>query len=100
MFSTQSDNLSPFVRIFDIISLFAAKLEEPKLGISGKGLRGFTKQQKFRLSASAIFTDNNFKLMVFPFQRLENIVEKQENDEPAFSSFYPECFQTPISTHS
>ena len=30
--------VSPFVHIFDIISLFAAKLEEPKLGISGKGL--------------------------------------------------------------
>ena len=29
-------NLSPFVHIFDIISLFAAELEEPKIGISGK----------------------------------------------------------------
>ena len=29
---------SPFVFTFDIISLFAAKLEEPKIGISGKGL--------------------------------------------------------------
>ena len=28
-------NESPFVHIFDIISLFAAKLEEPKIGISG-----------------------------------------------------------------
>ena len=32
-------NVSPFVHIFDIISLFAAELEEPKSGISGKGLR-------------------------------------------------------------
>ena len=30
--------VSPFVNIFDIISLFAASLEEPKIGISGKGL--------------------------------------------------------------
>ena len=30
--------VSPFVNIFDIISLFAAGLEEPKIGISGKGL--------------------------------------------------------------
>ena len=30
--------VSQFVHIFDIISLFAAKLEEPKIGISGKGL--------------------------------------------------------------
>ena len=28
----------PFVQIFDIISLFAAELEEPKIGIPGKGL--------------------------------------------------------------
>ena len=31
--------VSPFVNVFDIISLFAAELEEPKIGISGKGLR-------------------------------------------------------------
>ena len=31
-------NVSPFVNIFDIISLFAAELEELKIGISGKGL--------------------------------------------------------------
>ena len=29
---------SPFVHIFDIISLFSAELEEPKIGILGKGL--------------------------------------------------------------
>ena len=28
----------PFVNFFDIISLFAAELEKPKIGISGKGL--------------------------------------------------------------
>ena len=39
MFSSQSDNCTPFVHIFDIISLFATKLEEPKIGIRGKGLR-------------------------------------------------------------
>ena len=30
--------VSPFVHIFDIISLFAAEMKEPKIGISGKGL--------------------------------------------------------------
>ena len=30
--------VSPFVHTFDIISLFAAELEEPKIGISGTGL--------------------------------------------------------------
>ena len=38
MFSTQSDNCTPFVHFFQIIYLFAAELEEPKIGISGKGL--------------------------------------------------------------
>ena len=37
MFSTQSDNVSPFVHIFDIISLFAAELEERKLAYQVKG---------------------------------------------------------------
>ena len=41
MFSTQSDTVieSPFVHNFDIISLLAAELEEPKIGISGKDLK-------------------------------------------------------------
>ena len=30
--------VSPFVHIYDIISLFAVELEKPKIGISGKGL--------------------------------------------------------------
>ena len=32
--------VSPFVLIFDIISLFAARFEKPKIGISGKGFMG------------------------------------------------------------
>ena len=31
--------VSPFVHIFDIISLFAAELEEPKIGIRSRGLK-------------------------------------------------------------
>ena len=34
--------VSPFVHIFDIISLFATELEEPKIGISGNGLKDVT----------------------------------------------------------
>ena len=33
-----SDNFTPFVHIFDIIFLFDAKLEEPKIGIWDKWL--------------------------------------------------------------
>ena len=31
--------VSPFVNNYDIISLFAAELEEPKIGVSGTGLK-------------------------------------------------------------
>ena len=31
--------VSPFVHILDIIALFAIELEEPEIGISGKGLK-------------------------------------------------------------
>ena len=40
MFSLNQKIVSPFVNIFDIISLFAAKLEEAKIGVWGKGLNG------------------------------------------------------------
>ena len=39
MFSTQSENCTLFAHIFDTITLFAAKLEEPKIGICGKRLK-------------------------------------------------------------
>ena len=42
MFSTQPENYIPicqYLWIYDIISLFAAEVEEPKIGIWGKGLR-------------------------------------------------------------
>ena len=37
-FQLNQITVSLFVHIFDIISLFAIELEEPKIGISGKGL--------------------------------------------------------------
>ena len=37
-FLLHQEIVSPFVNIFDIMSLFAAELEEPKIGIQGKGL--------------------------------------------------------------
>ena len=39
MIFTQSDNCIHICHIFDIISLFAAELEEPKIGIPGKWLK-------------------------------------------------------------
>ena len=37
-------SVSPFVHIFNIISLFAVELEESKIGISGKGLMTLGKE--------------------------------------------------------
>ena len=44
MISSQSHNCTSFVHMFDIIFLFAAELEEPKIGISGKALKLQCKQ--------------------------------------------------------
>ena len=40
--------VSPFVHIFDIISLFTAELEDPKIGISGKGLSLLNHSRDFK----------------------------------------------------
>ena len=52
--------VSPFVHIFDIISLFAAENEEPKTGISGNGLNGH-KQDKYQQTDGQIM-DNKKKI--------------------------------------
>ena len=47
--------VSPFVHIFDIISLFGAEVEEPKMGISGKGLTLSQTGPGFDISAVQVF---------------------------------------------
>ena len=41
--------VSPFDHIFDIISLFAAELDDPNIGIPGKGLKLNAGRADFRL---------------------------------------------------
>ena len=56
----------PFVHIFDIISIFAAELEEPKIGLSGKSLK--TENillATFDLSAANAFNLNRAKFLSF-----------------------------------
>ena len=38
-FPSNQISVFPFVHIFNIISLFRAEFEKPKIGISGKGLK-------------------------------------------------------------
>ena len=63
--------VSLIVHIFDIISLFAVELEEPKIGISGKGLT----------SDQTIHTFNDHKeefwKILLGNDRIENIVGKR-----------------------
>ena len=47
--------VSPFVHIFGIISLFAAKLEESKIGISGKELTFSQANPCFYMFAVQVF---------------------------------------------
>ena len=69
MFSTEPEKLYVHLLIFfDIISLFASELEEPKIGLSGKGLKiymwnrqPFPKRQILDLSKQKEFADDNFK---------------------------------------
>ena len=54
--------VSPFVHIFDIISLYAAELEEPKIGISGRvnHLLGFTFSYLSAIQAFVVTTRQLF----------------------------------------
>ena len=47
--------VSPFVRIFVIISLFAVELEEPNIGISDKGLMEFYREKLKSFISDGIF---------------------------------------------
>ena len=83
MFSTQSDNCTPFVHIFDIIFLFAAELEEPKIGIWGKWLmfsKAFSDRLiKLEIVKGKLFTTNPDFYQPWTKKAFENIVGKAEN---------------------
>ena len=75
MFSTQSDNCIPIYPYFDIISLFAAELEKPEIGISGKAILDVVlanmKKQKFLVMILFFFsTFSNNKFRLFKAERV------------------------------
>ena len=59
MFSTQSDNCIPICPIFDILSLFSAEMEKPKIGISGKGLEMIICYSTISTSVNPLPDDNS-----------------------------------------
>ena len=48
--------VSPFVHIFDIISLVAAEFEEPKIVVSGKGFKNLTESLKYCHTVNGYFS--------------------------------------------
>ena len=96
MFSTQSDNCIPFVHIFDIISLFAAELEEPKIGISGKGLMSRCAMSRFHLSRSKVKVMTDLPscprtTFLLDFSRLKAFANAQELDVQLVKIHVAEC---------
>ena len=71
----------PFLHIFAIISLCAAELEEPRIGIRGKGL---TQVQPF-LKQALVFTCLQYK-------SFENTVGKEEIACNEQFLLFPQCF--------
>ena len=65
MFSTQSDNCILISPYFDIISLFAAELEQPKIGTSGKGLRRKKKKGYGDTNSLPLFRPSNLKALKY-----------------------------------
>ena len=53
--------VSPFVHIFDIISVFAAEFEKPKIAILGKGLRKILTTEQINKDCSSL----SFSLAVY-----------------------------------
>ena len=79
--------VSPFVHIFDILSLFAAEFKEPKIGISGKGLTWRSKESVDKCTA---FRDKT-KVM------LKTLLSTEENDLALFNTMT--TFDAPEKSH-
>ena len=87
--------VSLYLHIFDIISLFAAELEECKISISGKGLTlpndKILDYSKFKaLADDKIIVTQKLK---FGLGRVENIVGKGENAVYHHFLLFQQCFR-------
>ena len=87
--------VSTFAHIFDILSLFAAELDDPEIGILGKGLNHY---QVTNLDSCKLkdFSDDNFKFdengrkLSKP---VESTVGKGEIARYEQFLLFPQCFQ-------
>ena len=88
IFSTQSENSILFVNMFDIISLFAAELAEPKIGMLGKGLTDI-----LPITFSFLITQYQF-LSTLKKKAMKNMGKGINACNQHFLLFQP-CFSTP-----
>ena len=110
MFSTQSDNCILICPYFYIISLFAAELEEPKIGISGKGLNyvahrlsnGRNTGVEMNLNLDHIFKPISTQCRILTYYRyiaVENVVRKAEIDCNQQFLLFSQVFSTLCGTY-
>ena len=96
MFSTQSDNCTPFVHIFDIIFLFTAELEETKNWHMKSRDNALANKNFLDWSKLKAFADNKINAiekLKFVFGRAKNIVEIGENAGYHFPTMFSCMFQ-------
>ena len=88
--------VSPFVHIFDIISLFVAEFEKSKIDILGKGLTLYKKAKILNWSILKAFADDKIKRepKIKIMGELENIVEKAEMLATSILCFFHNVFQS------
>ena len=93
--------VSPFVHIFYTISLFAAELEGPKIGISGKRLRQFStlfqlyhgSQWTYPCFPGVLFTSNLHNILskpvaAFPHNHYQNNGQWWDRNESCCNAYH------------
>ena len=81
--------VSPFVKIFFLISSFDAELQEPKIGMRGKGLIKCVIVDKLLQDKKVFYA---FLLMILKKSPVENNEEKGENASNQHFCLVPQCF--------
>ena len=100
MFSSQLDNcIPPFVHIFDIISLFAAELEEPKIGLSGKRLKNTLGGvfKPMRKDPCLLRHESLFVWGFMPYQQYFSYLKATAHKSMSAGLFFNQYFTSPLS---
>ena len=85
MFSTNQISVSPFVHIFDNVSLFSAESEKPKTAISGKGLSKYEGTELFKANEKASCVSSQSCIL---YEALRAKATKLRNKQAFFVFFW------------